>query len=127
MNILRTKCSQDHDKCFDPVRSIFFYFLKKFALFSEGEVNILLTTERFLFYRRYTLKGANHVIFYRPPYYPSIYTLCLKSLDLPEEAISLILFTTFDQLNIERYLGPTHTKKISKMLSSVPKVILLDK
>ncbi|KAH8739817.1 hypothetical protein FG386_002036 [Cryptosporidium ryanae] len=49
--------------------------------FYKGELPILITTERFLFFRRYLIKGATKVIFAKPPTYPSIYLDCINSIN----------------------------------------------
>lgn len=95
-------------------------------MFRTGQVNLLITTERFLFYRRYFLKGADHVIFYQPLEYPALYLHCLEALNQPARAIALTLFTSFHALQCERYLGPTRTAALLQNLPDIPKVFVLE-
>ncbi|PFH35745.1 hypothetical protein BESB_053960 [Besnoitia besnoiti] len=55
--------------------------------FHRGEVPILVTTVRFLFYRRYRLQGADRILFLGPPSSPEVYIhLLLHSLPDQEGA-----------------------------------------
>ncbi|KAK7905253.1 hypothetical protein WMY93_017860 [Mugilogobius chulae] len=42
--------------------------------FQKGEKPFMLFTERFHFYKRYTIKGIQHLIFYELPSYPHFYS-----------------------------------------------------
>ncbi|CBZ53801.1 hypothetical protein NCLIV_035820 [Neospora caninum Liverpool] len=64
--------------------------------FHKGEVPILVTTVRFLFYRRYRLQGADRILFLGPPSSPEVY-LHLLTHSLPDEEVA----------NKKRVSGPT--------------------
>ncbi|OII74421.1 hypothetical protein cand_005210 [Cryptosporidium andersoni] len=91
--------------------------------FYKGELPILITTERFLFFRRYLLKGATTVIFWGPPIFPVIYVDCIYSLNFPcidksksktRNPLSIMLFHELNSLALERIVG---TKKCSYLLT----------
>ncbi|EEA07742.1 uncharacterized protein CMU_006650 [Cryptosporidium muris RN66] len=91
--------------------------------FYKGELPILITTERFLFFRRYLLKGATTVIFWGPPIFPVIYVDCIYSLNFPcidksknktRDPLSIVLFHELNSLALERIVG---TKKCSYLLT----------
>ncbi|KAJ1609591.1 hypothetical protein OJ252_2169 [Cryptosporidium canis] len=83
--------------------------------FYKGELPILVTTERFLFFRRYLLKGATKVIFCGPPIYPNIYLDCINSMNFsqgPEKSnpkssnpLAVTLFHWQNSLALERIVG----------------------
>lgn len=95
-------------------------------MFRNGDVKLLLTTERFLFYRRYYLRGADHVVFFGPPEYPELYAHCLKMVNSPATAISVVYFTRFHGLQCERLVGTPQAKKLVQTTSTVPKVFVLN-
>ncbi|KAL7067493.1 hypothetical protein ACR3K2_20590 [Cryptosporidium serpentis] len=91
--------------------------------FYKGELPILITTERFLFFRRYLLKGATTVIFWGPPIFSVIYVDCIYSLNFPcidksknkaRNPLSIMLFHELNSLALERILG---TKRCSYLLT----------
>ncbi|KYK71101.1 hypothetical protein TGPRC2_270960 [Toxoplasma gondii TgCatPRC2] len=55
--------------------------------FHKGEVPILVTTVRFLFYRRYRLQGADRILFLGPPPSPEVY-LHLLTHSLPDKEVA---------------------------------------
>lgn len=93
--------------------------------FYKGELPILITTERFLFFRRYLLKGATKVVFCGPPTYPSIYLDCVQSINFSEgpdksnpkssAPLALTLFHWQNSLALERIVG---TSKCSGLIKS---------
>ncbi|KAH8585147.1 uncharacterized protein ELE39_003399 [Cryptosporidium sp. chipmunk genotype I] len=93
--------------------------------FYKGELPILITTERFLFFRRYLLKGATKVIFCGPPIYPSIYLDCIQSINFsqgPDKSnpkssapLAVILFHWQNSLALERIVG---TSKCSNLIQN---------
>ncbi|TRY50566.1 Digestive organ expansion factor [Cryptosporidium tyzzeri] len=93
--------------------------------FYKGELPILITTERFLFFRRYLLKGATKVIFCGPPIYPSIYLDCIQSINFsqgPDKSnpkstapLAVTLFHWQNSLALERIVG---TSKCSNLIQN---------
>jgi len=87
------------------------------ARFSHGECRLLLVTERFLWYRRFKLKGADYVLFFGPPETPSIYEDVLGGVRTPSMCNSMCLFTRHDGFALERIAGHERT---CRMLTSPP-------
>lgn len=85
--------------------------------FYHGERRVLLVTERFLWYRRYRLRGADYVLFYGPPETPEIYEEVLGGVRTPSQCNSMCLFTRHDAFALERVVGH---ERATKMLSSPP-------
>ena len=57
-------CEYTKDKSIAKARDLFFH----------SDTHFLLYTERSHFYRRFTLKGIRHLIFYQPPQYPHFFS-----------------------------------------------------
>jgi len=85
--------------------------------FVQGERRVLLVTERFLWYRRYHLKGVDYVLFYGPPETPEIYEDVLNAVRTPSECNSMCLFTRHDAFALERIVG--HERAV-RMLAAPP-------
>lgn len=79
--------------------------------FAEGNVKLLLTTERFFFFKRYNLKDVSHVVFYEPPLYPECYTHYVNMLTLPDSSSNL-LYNKYDYERLERIVGEKQLKTI---------------
>jgi len=100
-----------------------FEYAKNFKLsqarmkFFHGKRKVLLCTERFLWYRRYRLKGADYVLFYGPPEMPEIYEHVLGNVRTPSQCNSMCLFSRFDGFALERIVGRDRAKR---MLVSEP-------
>merc|ERR1712029_1101886 len=88
--------------------------------FSHGERKVLLVTERFLWYRRYRLKGADYVLFYGPPETPEIYEEVLGGVRTPSQCNSMCLFTRYDGFALERLVG--HETACRMLASAAGKV-----
>jgi len=85
--------------------------------FFHGERRLLLVTERFLWYRRYRLKGADYVLFYGPPETPEIYEEVLSGVRTPSKCNSMCLFTKQDGFALQRIVGD---QRVQRMLASPP-------
>lgn len=85
--------------------------------FFQNERRLLLVTERFLWYRRFRLKGANYVLFYGVPQTAEIYEEVLGAVRVPSQCNSMCLFTKHDAFALERIVGHERAKN---MLTSTP-------
>lgn len=85
--------------------------------FVKGNKRLLLVTERFLWYRRYKLKGADYVMFFGPPETPQIYEDILGNVRTPSQCNSMCLFTKYDGFALERIAGH---ERACRMLTSPP-------
>merc|ERR1711972_1203840 len=85
--------------------------------FFHGQRRVLLVTERFLWYRRYRLKGADYVLFYGPPETPEIYEDVLAGVRTPSQCNSMCLFTRHDGFALQRIVGHERARR---MLESSP-------
>lgn len=85
--------------------------------FSSGKKRVMLVTERFLWYRRYKLKGTNYVLFFGPPETPQIYEDVLSNVRIPSQCNSMCLFTKYDGFALERIAGHERARR---MLTSPP-------
>mmetsp|Transcript_15857 Transcript_15857/g.25109 ORF Transcript_15857/g.25109 Transcript_15857/m.25109 type:complete len:234 (+) Transcript_15857:93-794(+) len=88
-------------------------------LFYHGEVQYLLTTERFTFYKRLKLRGARHILFYAPPENPAFYHEAVNLLNPTSSGASawgdnvcVTLFTKYDALRIVRLVGETRAQRL---------------
>ncbi|XP_038617328.1 digestive organ expansion factor homolog [Tachyglossus aculeatus] len=78
--------------------------------FLKGEKQFLLFTERFHFYKRYTIKGIRNLIFYELPTYPHFYSeVCnmLKAMSGSDEATwtCTALYSKFDAQKLAAVVG----------------------
>ena len=77
--------------------------------FFHGTKDILLYSGRFHYFRRYCMRGANHIIFYSlpefPQYYPELVNLVTDSGASSDTASCLALFTKYERLALERIVG----------------------
>ena len=88
--------------------------------FFHGQKRVLVVTERFIWYRRYRLKGADYVLFYGPPSTPEIYEDVLAGVRTVSQCNSMCLFTRYDGFELERIVGRDHA---SRMLVSPPEKV----
>nr|XP_033792949.1 digestive organ expansion factor homolog isoform X2 [Geotrypetes seraphini] len=94
--------------------------------FLKGEKQFLLFTERFHFYKRYTLKGIKNLIFYELPTYPHFYSeVCnmMKATGCGEEATwtCTVLYCKYDAQRLAAIVG---TDRAAQMLHSKKNVHL---
>uniref|UniRef100_G3SNG8 U3 small nucleolar RNA-associated protein 25 homolog n=1 Tax=Loxodonta africana TaxID=9785 RepID=G3SNG8_LOXAF len=88
--------------------------------FLQGEKQFLLLTERFHFYKRYTIKGIRNLIFYELPTYPHFYSeICnmLKATNRGEEATwtCTVLYSKYDAQRLAAVVG---VERAAQMLQS---------
>ncbi|KAE8600572.1 hypothetical protein XENTR_v10013317 [Xenopus tropicalis] len=94
--------------------------------FLKGERQFLLVTERFHFYKRYTLKGIRNLIFYELPTYPHFYSeVCnmMKAWHRGEEATwtCTVLYSKYDAQRLAAVVG---AERAAQMLQSKKNVHL---
>eukprot|EP00434_Breviolum_minutum_P004543 symbB.v1.2.004007.t1/scaffold225.1/size261367/8 len=85
--------------------------------FFQNQKRLLLVTERFLWYRRFRLRGANYALFYGVPQTSEIYQEVLGAVRVPSQCNSMCLFTKHDAFALERLVGHERAKN---MLTSTP-------
>ncbi|XP_047377570.1 U3 small nucleolar RNA-associated protein 25 homolog isoform X2 [Sciurus carolinensis] len=94
--------------------------------FLQGEKQFLLLTERFHFYKRYTIKGIRNLIFYELPTYPHFYSeICnmLRATSRGEEATwtCTVLYSKYDAQRLAAVVG---VERAAQMLQSKKNVHL---
>ncbi|XP_055274986.1 U3 small nucleolar RNA-associated protein 25 homolog [Moschus berezovskii] len=94
--------------------------------FLQGEKQFLLLTERFHFYKRYTIKGIRNLIFYELPTYPHFYSeVCnmLRATSRGEEAAwtCTVLYSKYDAQRLAAVVG---VERAAQMLQSKKNVHL---
>ncbi|XP_049560801.1 U3 small nucleolar RNA-associated protein 25 homolog [Orcinus orca] len=94
--------------------------------FLQGEKQFLLLTERFHFYKRYTIKGIRNLIFYELPTYPHFYSeVCnmLQATTRGEEAAwtCTVLCSKYDAQRLAAVVG---VERAAQMLQSKKNVHL---
>ncbi|KAI5168822.1 Digestive Organ Expansion Factor [Manis pentadactyla] len=94
--------------------------------FLQGEKQFLLLTERFHFYKRYTIKGIRNLIFYELPTYPHFYSdVCnmLRATSRGEEAAwtCTVLYAKYDAQRLAAVVG---VERAAQMLQSKKSVHL---
>ncbi|XP_066217920.1 U3 small nucleolar RNA-associated protein 25 homolog isoform X2 [Saccopteryx leptura] len=94
--------------------------------FLQGEKQFLLLTERFHFYKRYTIKGIRNLIFYELPTYPHFYSeVCnmLRATTTGEEAAwtCTVLYSKYDAQRLAAVVG---VERAAQMLQSKKNVHL---
>nr|XP_002717582.1 U3 small nucleolar RNA-associated protein 25 homolog isoform X1 [Oryctolagus cuniculus] len=94
--------------------------------FLQGEKQFLLLTERFHFYKRYTIKGIRNLIFYELPTYPHFYSeVCnmLRATNRGEEATwtCTVLYSKYDAQRLAAVVG---VERAAQMLQSKKNVHL---
>ncbi|KAF8822829.1 hypothetical protein IE077_002373 [Cardiosporidium cionae] len=83
--------------------------------FFDGECSLLVTTIRFLFYRRYIMRGAQHAIFWAPPAQPLLYQEILQNLESPKGGLSMCYYTQYSAEYLEQIVG---NKSLRKLMES---------
>jgi len=96
-------------------------------LFFQGEVQYLLVTERFQFFKRYRLRGAQHCIFYSLPEHGDFYHETINLLQPMgggiltsggassaawSENMCVVLYTRYDALNLSRVVGEERARRL---------------
>lgn len=84
------------------------------ALFSSGARRFLVVSERFLYFRRYRIRGARSLLLYGLPHEPSFYSDMLDVLEDSDdgERRALVLYSRFDSQALERVLGSNRAARL---------------
>uniref|UniRef100_A0A7S2SMD6 U3 small nucleolar RNA-associated protein 25 n=1 Tax=Mucochytrium quahogii TaxID=96639 RepID=A0A7S2SMD6_9STRA len=94
--------------------------------FYHGRARVFLTTERFLFYNRFRIRGIRRVVCFAPPvhahFYSELSNLIGSGLEesSTDQATNLVLFNTTDSIPLERIVGSRNAKQ---MLSDKEKTV----
>lgn len=97
-------------------------------MFFHSDAHYLIYSERFHFFRRITVKGIRHIIFYAPPSFPHFYSeMCNfmhESNQNPKAGSSsnmtvTTLYSKYDNMQLSAILG---TERTTKMIRSDKKV-----
>jgi U3 small nucleolar RNA-associated protein 25 len=91
-------------------------------LFFHGKVHFMMLTERFYFYKRYKIRGINHLIFYELPHYAEYYPKFCNFLPDPKRKnlimdnfSSTVLYSKYDAQKLCATVGQ---EKATHMLNS---------
>ncbi|KAG9287018.1 hypothetical protein G9A89_022982 [Geosiphon pyriformis] len=98
------------------------------AHFLNGKRDFLIYTERLHFFRRYRIRGVQHIVFYalpdNPQFYPELLNLITPSMDEDLSALGTnqtpvinrsschVLFSKYDHLKLERIVGSTQLQRM---------------
>ena len=83
------------------------------TFFADGRSRLLLVTERLHFFRRYRLKGIQHLVFYSPPTYAEFYSELINNME--DRSRVTILYTQYDGLVLQYIVG---TQYIPTLIAS---------
>lgn len=81
--------------------------------FIQGRRKIMLYTERAHFYHRYKIKGIQNLIIYSLPQRKEFYPEVLNMLEGSHNMTCTVLFSRFDQLQLERIVGSAAAKRLT--------------
>ncbi|XP_048339451.1 U3 small nucleolar RNA-associated protein 25 homolog isoform X2 [Sphaerodactylus townsendi] len=92
--------------------------------FLKGQKQFLIFTERFHFYKRYTIRGIRNLIFYELPTYPHFYSeVCnmMKLADGGEEATltCTVLYSKYDAQKLAAVVGVERTAQMLQSSKNV--------
>ena len=74
--------------------------------FNSKQVHVLLTTERYYFYKRRFIKGAVLLVWYAPPTFPQFYVEVVEAVQTQDTAASVLtLFSAYDLHALRRIVG----------------------
>lgn len=83
--------------------------------FFNGQTRFLVVTERFLFYKRYKIRGARRIVFYSLPEMPSTFELLSEMLEQQGSSEGMsVLATRADLMKMERIWG---SERAARMVS----------
>ncbi|KAJ6327818.1 hypothetical protein OIU78_014640 [Salix suchowensis] len=80
--------------------------------FRNGEKKIMLYTQRFHFYHRYKIGGVRNLIIYSLPERKEFFPEVVNMLEGTDDMTCTVLFSQFDQLQLERIVGTTPARRM---------------
>ncbi|KAI9598069.1 hypothetical protein BDF19DRAFT_433389 [Syncephalis fuscata] len=84
--------------------------------FFHGDCDFMLYTERVHFYRRYRIRGAQHIFFYQLPenaqFYPELLGVLSDAVDGLRDLTISALYSRYDQLRLERVVGTQRAQRM---------------
>ena len=82
----------------------------------DKSVSLVLMTERFHYYWRYWIRGADTIVWYGLPenaqFYPEILNMTADAAEVGRPVQSLALYDAFDAFALERIVGQNRAKKM---------------
>eukprot|EP00026_Physarum_polycephalum_P004330 Phypoly_transcript_04348.p1 GENE.Phypoly_transcript_04348~~Phypoly_transcript_04348.p1 ORF type:complete len:705 (-),score=51.28 Phypoly_transcript_04348:92-2161(-) len=79
--------------------------------FSRKSMKWLLCTERCYYYNRMSIPRVKHIVFYAPPLFARFYTELLNPM-VGSDTTSLMLYTKFEKMQLERIVGLSRSQKM---------------
>ncbi|SJK86553.1 UTP25, DEF, U3 small nucleolar RNA-associated protein 25 [Babesia microti strain RI] len=90
--------------------------------FYHGDCKMLITTFRFVFFKRYILRGGNYAIILGPPEYPPVYNHILLSLANADSRV-LCYYTNYSGIALKNLLGQMLAVKLMSSDKGVSNII----
>ncbi|NWI18898.1 DIEXF factor, partial [Crypturellus soui] len=92
--------------------------------FLKGEKQFLLLTERFHFYKRYTIKGIKNLIFYELPTYPHFYSEICNMMKATNSGVDAtwtctVLYSKYDAQKLAAVVGIDRTAQMLQSKKNV--------
>lgn len=89
---------------------------------NSGDCKMLITTFRFVFFKRYILRGGNYAIILGPPEYPPVYNHILLSLANADSRV-LCYYTNYSGIALKNLLGQMLAVKLMSSDKGVSNII----
>ncbi|KAG5266073.1 hypothetical protein AALO_G00249490 [Alosa alosa] len=89
--------------------------------FQKGNIQLLLFSERFHFYKRYTIKGIRHLIFYGLPTYPHFYSEVCNMLQAGADGVDSASWTCtalYSRYDAHKLAAIAGAERAAQMLQS---------
>ena len=81
--------------------------------FQQGEVKLLLFSERHYFFKRTVIKQVKHLLFYGPLTFP-YFSDFVNMVEDEKDATCLMLYSKYDQMGLERVVGSERVQRMIK-------------
>lgn len=82
----------------------------------DGSVSMVLMTERFHFFRRHWIRGANTIVWYSLPenavFYPELLNMTTEAAESGQSLHAISLYNVYDFFCLERIVGSSRCKKM---------------